>query len=448
MDLARDALPFMSDGERAKLGGEPVVLDGDRRLVGEGRERLEVADVVARRRRPGHRERADRRAATAKRGGEHRGPRRQAQEARHLVARPAAGPIERRLRAARRAECRLAVGADQHQQREVRGEQVSSRVDRRPEDLVEVRERSDRLGDRVQRVGRRCAGLDLGVPCLERSGEAIHARERPAGEDRGQDGDDHGHEDRVPREGQVRIERGVAQELEDPDEQRRQDDRQPADRARDHRISTVSRLARPPVRRRSRGRPANGSRRGRRGPPRRRRARPGAPPRAGRPTSADRGRARRARPSRAPTTVSSGRTKRRLCAAPPVSTPASARASAPSSAGRADASNTKRVPDARAISSPCPRRPNPVTSVAARMPWATRTSDASRLSRRIPSTAAARSSASVRPCRDPETRSPVPSGFVRMSVSPGPAPPLRSRWSGWAAPMTASPYLGSGSRIV
>ena len=33
-------------------------------------------------------------------------------------------------------------------------------------------------------------------------------------------------------------------------------------------------------------------------------------------------------------------------------------------------------------------------------------------------------------------------------MSPGFAPPLRSSLSGWAAPITASPYFGSGSRIV
>ena len=41
---------------------------------------------------------------------------------------------------------------------------------------------------------------------------------------------------------------------------------------------------------------------------------------------------------------------------------------------------------------------------------------------------------------------PVPRGLVRKSVSPGLAPPLRRMRSGWTAPMTARPYLGSGSR--
>ena len=65
---------------------------------------------------------------------------------------------------------------------------------------------------------------------------------------------------------------------------------------------------------------------------------------------------------------SPGRTKRRLWAAPPVSTPARARSSAPVSAGSASASNTNRVPDARAISRPWPSSPKPVTSVAPAIP--------------------------------------------------------------------------------
>ena len=42
----------------------------------------------------------------------------------------------------------------------------------------------------------------------------------------------------------------------------------------------------------------------------------------------------------------------------------------------------------------------------------------------------------------------MPSGLVRTRRSPGFAPPLRRSRSGWAAPITASPYFGSASRIV
>ena len=143
-------------------------------------------------------------------------------------------------------------------------------------------------------------------------------------------------------------------------------------------------------------------------------------------------------------------TKRRLCAAPPVSTPAAARSSAPGSAGSAAASKTNRVPDARAISRPWPSRPKPghvrggPDAGRRRAPPRPRRSGA-----RIPSIAVARSAvAASGPGDARDTRMPVPSRFVSTSRSPGRAPPLRISLSGWAAPMTARPYLGSGSRIV
>ena len=89
-----------------------------------------------------------------------------------------------------------------------------------------------------------------------------------------------------------------------------------------------------------------------------------------------------------------------------------------------------------------------MTSVAPRIPWRTSTSDAARLSVRIWAIAASRSASAVRPWRRPLTSSPVPRRFVSTSTSPGRAPPLRNSRSGCAAPMTARPYFGSGSRIV
>ena len=44
--------------------------------------------------------------------------------------------------------------------------------------------------------------------------------------------------------------------------------------------------------------------------------------------------------------------------------------------------------------------------------------------------------------------SPVPSGFVRKTASPGRAPLLTQIPSGWTVPTTARPYFGSASRIV
>ena len=138
----------------------------------------------------------------------------------------------------------------------------------------------------------------------------------------------------------------------------------------------------------------------------------------------------------------------RLWPAPPVSTPARATSRAPSRAGSEAASKTSRAPDARAISSPCPSSPKPVTSVAPRIPCRTSASEAARFCVRIWAIAASRCALDVRPWRRPLTSSPVPSRFVSSSTSPGRAPPLRSRRSGCAVPITASPNFGSGSRIV
>ena len=89
-----------------------------------------------------------------------------------------------------------------------------------------------------------------------------------------------------------------------------------------------------------------------------------------------------------------------------------------------------------------------MTSVAPLMPCSPSTSDAARFSVRIWAIAASRSASDVRPERRPLTRNPVPSRLVSSRTSPGRAPPLRNSRSGWAAPITARPYLGSGSRIV
>ena len=119
----------------------------------------------------------------------------------------------------------------------------------------------------------------------------------------------------------------------------------------------------------------------------------------------------------------------------------------PSSAGSVTASNTSCAPDARAISRPCPNSPNPVTSVAPRIPWRIRTSDAARLSVRIWSIAASRSASAVRPWRRPLTSRPVPSASSPQDVARARAA-LAEQAIRCATPMTASPYFGSGSRIV
>ena len=89
-----------------------------------------------------------------------------------------------------------------------------------------------------------------------------------------------------------------------------------------------------------------------------------------------------------------------------------------------------------------------MTSVTAFGFRARSSSAASLLSVRIHWTARSSGWEPVRPLLCPLMIRPVPRGFVRNSASPGRAPFFGQIASGWAVPMTASPYLGSASRIV
>ena len=107
-------------------------------------------------------------------------------------------------------------------------------------------------------------------------------------------------------------------------------------------------------------------------------------PPAGRRTSADRGRGSPARPARRPATVSVRRHEA------PVVRRAAGLDAGRGQLQRAGQGRAARPPrrrtgprTPRAISSPCPSSPKPVTSVAARTPGATSTSEAARLSVRI-----------------------------------------------------------------
>ena len=94
-----------------------------------------------------------------------------------------------------------------------------------------------------------------------------------------------------------------------------------------------------------------------------------------------------------------------------------------------------------------PSNPNPVTSVAACTPTASIARAAAALRVVITATAGA-SSASERKSRfSAVVRTPVPIGLVSTSVSPGRAPVFRTIRSGCTSPITAMPYLGSGSSI-
>ena len=75
-------------------------------------------------------------------------------------------------------------------------------------------------------------------------------------------------------------------------------------------------------------------------------------------------------------------------------------------------------------------------------------SAASRFSSVIDATAASSAPSGAHPSRTAWRTSPVPSGFVTRTASPGRAPLFRQTPSGCTVPTTASPYFGSSSRIV
>ncbi|SIH76187.1 Uncharacterised protein [Mycobacteroides abscessus subsp. abscessus] len=85
-----------------------------------------------------------------------------------------------------------------------------------------------------------------------------------------------------------------------------------------------------------------------------------------------------------------------------------------------------------------------MTSVAARTPAATASRDADALSSVIVAIASGKTSP-VCLCR--LLSIPTPIGFVSVIGSPASAASLRMIASGWATPVTAMPYFGSGSSI-
>ena len=108
---------------------------------------------------------------------------------------------------------------------------------------------------------------------------------------------------------------------------------------------------------------------------------------------------------------------RRRCGPRPRRAPArrAARAAPP-------ASRTMRTPERDAVSWACPSSPNPVTSVTAFGVKGRSASAASRFDSHIASIAASSAPAGATPSRTPWRTSPVPSGFVRKTTSPGLAP--------------------------
>lgn len=95
--------------------------------------------------------------------------------------------------------------------------------------------------------------------------------------------------------------------------------------------------------------------------------------------------------------------------------------------------------EARAISTACPRSPNPVTSVAALQPCRCSILAASALLTAM----AARQLATQRPLAAPRIAAarmaPVPKAFVKTRAWPGCSPPFDNRRSGLTWPVTANP---------
>ena len=137
-----------------------------------------------------------------------------------------------------------------------------------------------------------------------------------------------------------------------------------------------------------------------------------------------------------------------LALVPPETKPAAASSAAPGSSGTDAACSRAAAPLAASIRCRWPSRPNPVTSVAARTPAARAAWLAPALSSVIEATAALITSAGAAPCLSAVATTPVPIALVRISRSPGAARSMVISAAGSATPVTARPYLGTGSSIV
>ena len=231
MHLPRDPFALRFDGQVAKPILQPRVLDGDRGLVRERRERLDVVHVERPLGAGSDRQQTDRLSSPLERCDEP-GHRKLGREVSSEVViarrRQAAASIDRARRIARCGvvEATLAVGEEQH--RRVDADQCPRVPDDRVEDLGQVDERGDRDTDPPQRRGRGRAFLELAIADGQRRPKQIDPSVRGPGQGGRQDEDDEGHEDRVARKREGRVENGVADDL-DPahDERRDDDDQQP-----------------------------------------------------------------------------------------------------------------------------------------------------------------------------------------------------------------------------
>src|SRR5580693_5784873 len=137
-----------------------------------------------------------------------------------------------------------------------------------------------------------------------------------------------------------------------------------------------------------------------------------------------------------------------LARVPPETKPAAARSAAPGRSGTAEAVTVAAAPLAASMRCSWPSRPKPVTSVAAVTPAARAAWLAAALSWVIEATAASTTSGGGAPRLTAVAITPVPTGLVKISWSPGAARSMVISRSGSARPTTARPYLGTGSSMV
>ena len=135
--------------------------------------------------------------------------------------------------------------------------------------------------------------------------------------------------------------------------------------------------------------------------------------------------------------------------APPGTTSRSASMTASGWTGIAEASRCRTTFDPSAISQACPSRPNPVTSVSAETaPLAARTSPAARFSSAMTAVTPGDLLRGGRAALDGGGEDARTERLREQELVPGPAPTLRRTRSGWTRPVTAIPYLGSGSSML
>ena len=133
----------------------------------------------------------------------------------------------------------------------------------------------------------------------------------------------------------------------------------------------------------------------------------------------------------------------RLLACSELAMPSARRCIAPSSAGISSGSSRASAAEAVSISNKCPSRPKPVTSVQAVAPYSARQAEAAAAGCSIAAIASVTTRAAARRRISAARITPVPSGLVSSSRSPGCSPPLRNSLPGRVRPVTAKPSASS-----